>query len=51
MTEKIIATAVLMVGSAAMIFARRYKNATNAEAGSGVAAWTIILLLCIWVLG
>jgi hypothetical protein len=36
-----------MFGSAAMIFARRWKN-PDTDAGYGIAGWTIVIVLCIW---
>ncbi len=44
---KLIATVVIMFGSAAMICARRLDN-KNSDAGAGIAGWTIILLLNLW---
>jgi len=47
MTEKIIATAVIGIVSSLMIFARRYKN-NDANAGYGIAGWTIFIILIMW---
>lgn len=41
------ASFVVMLGSAAMIWARRHGN-TNPDAGYGIAGWTMIVLLVIW---
>jgi hypothetical protein len=36
--------ALILFGGAALTFARRWNNGRN-DAGSGVAAWTIVILL------
>ena len=46
--QRSIVTGVLMVGAAAMILARRYKN-EDSEAGCGIAGWTIFIILCMWI--
>ena len=48
--EKVYATGVLMIGAAAMILARRWKNDPLLEptAGVGIAGWTMIIVLFIW---
>jgi hypothetical protein len=45
--NKILATALIMFGSAAMILAIRWKN-DNTDAGNGIAGWTILLILHLW---
>lgn len=47
MTEKTLATLILMVGGAMMIFARRWKNKDN-DAGIGIVIVIGIILLAIW---
>lgn len=47
MYEKIIASAIIMFGASALVFARRYNN-TDEEAGTGVAGWTIFIIILIW---
>jgi len=47
MDIKIWLTLVLMLGSACMIFARRYKN-PQPEIGVGIGGWTIVLILHLW---
>ena len=45
---RMIATAIIMFGSAAMILARRYGNSRDSSAGAAIAGWTIILVLHLW---
>ena len=40
-------TLFLMIGAAAMIAARRYKN-NNHQAGYGIAGWVIFFILQMW---
>ncbi len=47
MTEKCYATIIVLIGSTALVFARRYKN-RDTQAGYGIAGWTVLLLLLIW---
>jgi hypothetical protein len=47
MTEKIIATGVIMFGAAAMIFARRFHNEAK-DVGCGIAGLTIFIIISIW---
>jgi len=48
MTEKLIATGIIMIGSATMIFARRHNN-KDKEAGYGIAGWTMVIILLMWL--
>ena len=45
---KLVATCVLMLGSAVMIAARRLKN-KDRDAGCGIAGWTIFIVLMMWM--
>ena len=47
MENRLIVTAILMVGSTLMIAARRYKN-TDSDAGIGIVFGTFVVLIGIW---
>lgn len=47
MTEKTIATIVIMLGGAAMIFGRRWNN-NDSNAGIGIVIGVILVLFAIW---
>ena len=45
---KIIATIIIMICSACMIFARRWNN-TDKDAGIGIAGWTMFIIIGMWL--
>lgn len=45
--ERMILTAIILAGSSALVFARRYKN-YDSDVGSGISAWAIFLIIVIW---
>lgn len=47
--EKVYGTLVLMVGAAIMIAARRFNSDYEPNAGIGIAGWTMVILLAIWL--
>ena len=47
MYEKIIASAAILFGASALVFARRYRN-TDPDAGTGIAGWALFLVIIIW---
>ena len=48
MTEKIIATAIILLGATMLTFARRWNNEAS-DAGVGVAGWAIFTVFIIWM--
>lgn len=44
MSERAAVAVVILAGGALLTFARRWNN-TDADAGSGIAGWTIFLVL------
>lgn len=49
--EKAFASIIVMLGSAAMIAARRrdYDPIIDPNAGNGISGWTIFLIALIWL--
>ena len=48
MSEKLIATAIIMVCATLLTLARRWNNDDN-DAGIGVAGWSMFIILIMWM--
>lgn len=48
MTEKLLATIVIMLCGSLLVLVRRFNN-KDRDAGLGVAGWTIAIIFFMWV--
>ncbi len=49
MEEKMLGTIVVGLVGTLLTFARRYNNKEDSAAGLGIAGWTMLILVLMWM--